>query len=109
MKSRDWQKESGKISLSAHEWAEKLQMKPFNNNNGMAPDTAFYLYYWIKEIKPKFIVESGAWRGFSTWVMRQAAPDAKIISLDPIFSLGYCLDKEKLALDIGQETLRERV
>jgi hypothetical protein len=62
----------------------------------MSPDTAFYLYYWVRELEPKLIVESGTWRGFSTWVMRQAAPEAKIVSLDPIFSLGYCLDQNKI-------------
>ncbi|MCF3946511.1 hypothetical protein AiwAL_09855 [Acidiphilium sp. AL] len=62
----------------------------------MAPDTAFCLYYWVRELSPKFIVESGTWRGFSTWVMRQAAPEAKIVSLDPIFALGHCLDSAKI-------------
>ena len=38
----------------------------------------------------------GTWRGFSTWVIREAAPDAKIISLDPMFSLGHCLDLTRI-------------
>ena len=96
MQARDWAAESETIAIRAHEWAEHLRNKPFVNNNGMSPDTAFYLYYWVHEIEPKLIVESGTWRGFSTWVMRQAAPEAKIISLDPIFALGYCLDSTKI-------------
>jgi len=96
MQSRDWASEAGAITARAHEWAELLQHKPFVNNNGMSPDTALYLFYWIKELAPAMIVESGTWRGFSTWVMRQAAPAAKIVSLDPIFALGYCLDQAKI-------------
>ncbi|MDD2876014.1 MAG: hypothetical protein PHT60_02170 [Acidiphilium sp.] len=94
--SRDWIAEAAAIAESAHEWAERFRTAPFVNNNGMAPDTAFYLYYWVREISPKLIVESGTWRGFSTWVMREAAPAAKIISLDPIFALGHCLDSAKI-------------
>lgn len=96
MQSRDWTTETKQIIAKAHEWAENFRSAPFVNNNGMAPDTSFYLYYWVREIAPKLIIESGTWRGFSTWVMRQAAPEAKIISLDPIFSLGYCLDATKI-------------
>jgi hypothetical protein len=96
VQTRDWAAEADAIAASAHEWAGRLTAKPFVNNNGMAPDTAFYLYYWVRELAPIFIVESGTWRGFSTWVMREAAPEAKIISLDPIFALGYCLDATKI-------------
>lgn len=96
MQSREWITEVDAITERAHEWAEHLRDKPFENNNGMAPDTSFYLFYWVKELAPKFIVESGTWRGFSTWVIRKAAPDARIISLDPIFALNYCLDPGKI-------------
>ena len=38
----------------------------------------------IQELKPKVIVESGAFQGVGTWVLRQAAePDATIIVLTP--------------------------
>ena len=96
MQTRDWASEAHRIIGCAHEWAGKFRNKPFVNTNGMAPDTAFYLYYWVRELAPKFIVESGTWRGFSTWVMRAAAPAATIVSLDPIFALGHCLDSAKI-------------
>jgi hypothetical protein len=96
MDSRDWNAEIDAIAACAHEWAERYRARPFDNNNGMAADTALYLYYWVRELQPKLIIESGTWRGFSTWAMRQAAPEAKIISLDPIFALGYCLDPAKI-------------
>jgi hypothetical protein len=96
MQTRDWTGEASAIEACAHEWADRYRNRPFVNNNGMSPDTAFYLYYWIREIAPKLIVESGTWRGFSTWVMRQAAPETRIISLDPIFALGYCVDEAKI-------------
>lgn len=96
MQSRDWTAEKESITASAHEWVKIFRGRPFANSNGMAPDTAFYLYYWLRELSPEFVVESGVWRGFSTWVMRQAAPAAKIVSLDPIFTLGHCLDTAKI-------------
>lgn len=96
MQSRDWSMHTSRIAASASEWAGRFADRPFINNNGMAPDTAFYLYHWVRELAPKLIVESGTWRGFSTWVLRQAAPQARIVSLDPIFSLGYCLDPQKI-------------
>jgi hypothetical protein len=96
LRNRNWAAEADAIADCAHEWVQHLHTMPFVNNNGMAPDTAFYLYYWVRELEPKFIVESGTWRGFSTWVMRQAAPEAEIISLDPIFSLGHCIDPSKI-------------
>lgn len=96
MQARDWTTEIDVITKLAHEWAGRMNAQPFINNNGMAPDTAFYLYYWVRELAPALIVESGTWRGYSTWVMRQAAPDARIISLDPIFALGYCVDPAKV-------------
>ncbi len=96
MQTRDWTTEATAIAARAHEWVDRLRNKPFINNNGMALDTAFYLYYWVSELAPQMIVESGTWRGFSTWAMREAAPDAKIVSLDPIFALGYCLDATKI-------------
>jgi hypothetical protein len=96
VQSRDWAGEADRIAVGAREWAERMREAPFVNNNGMAPDTAFYLYYWVRELAPKYIVESGTWRGFSTWVMRQAAPAATIVSLDPIFALSYCIDPKKI-------------
>ena len=43
----------------------------------------FALWCFIKWIQPEYIIESGIYKGMGTWIIRQAAPNAKIILLDP--------------------------
>ena len=35
-----------------------------------------------KAIESKLVIESGVWKGLGTWIIEQAVPDAKIISID---------------------------
>ena len=43
----------------------------------------FALWCMIKRLRPEYIIESGIYEGFGTWMMRQAAPNARLILLDP--------------------------
>jgi len=43
----------------------------------------FYLWSLVRALKPKHIIESGAYNGLGTWQLRQAAPDAQVIVLSP--------------------------
>ena len=43
----------------------------------------FGLWCIMRFLKPKHIIESGVFRGLGTWIMRQAAPSAQIIVIDP--------------------------
>ena len=43
----------------------------------------FPIWYVLKKTKPKYIVESGVWKGLGTWFFEQASPNSKIISIDP--------------------------
>jgi hypothetical protein len=66
------------------EFLNLYRQRPIETNYfGMGSSGNFYLWYLIKQAKPTLVVESGVWRGQSTWVIEQAAPDAKIISIDP--------------------------
>jgi len=60
----------------------------------------FALFVMIQELKPKVIVESGAFHGVGTWILRQTAgPEAKIIVLTP-------QEKEEIPhVDNGQNSL----
>lgn len=62
-----------------------------NNNGGMGAPDMFSLFFALKQIKPKIIIESGVWNGFSTKLIRKTCPNSVIISLDPrnIPSSGY--------------------
>lgn len=42
------------------------------------------LFVLARAIRPDFIVESGVFRGLTTWVLRQACPNARIVSFDPV-------------------------
>ena len=43
----------------------------------------FYLWMLVRALKPKHIIETGAYNGLGTWQLRQAAPDAQIIVVSP--------------------------
>lgn len=61
----------------------------------LAAKGAFALFYFLREMspRPELVFEIGTWRGFSTWVIRQALPEAKIICSDPILASKQYLDK----------------
>lgn len=42
------------------------------------------LYATARTLRPRVIIESGVFRGLTTWTMRQACPDAAIFSFDPV-------------------------
>lgn len=51
----------------------------------MRYDHSFALWYTLRSLRPvpKVVVESGAHRGHSSWIIRQALPHAHIISISP--------------------------
>jgi len=65
------------------EFVDIYEKRPIKNNPyGTESPHLFYLYYIIKTLKPKFIIESGVYQGLSTWIIEKAAPNASIISID---------------------------
>lgn len=54
-----------------------------DNDGGMKSPHMFPSWYIIKKLQPKFIIESGVWKGLGTWFFEKASPDSKIISIDP--------------------------
>lgn len=60
------------------------ETRPIKNNMyGMGFDHSFGLWFMTRWLKPDLMIESGAFKGHSTWVLRQAMPDTPIISLTP--------------------------
>lgn len=55
------------------------------NVNGMRFVHSFALWYILRALRPapSVVIESGADRGHSTWVIRQALPETRIISISP--------------------------
>ncbi|HYD70499.1 hypothetical protein [Azospirillum sp.] len=84
---RDWNGEKQNIIDNLRSFVEIYQKRPFENSGGVGASAAFHLYYFLKELNPDAVIESGIWRGFSTWVIGQSVPKAKIICLDPVIAL----------------------
>jgi len=47
---------------------------------------ALQLYVAMRALRPDFVIESGVFRGLTTWVIRQACPQAQIFCHDPDLS-----------------------
>lgn len=72
------------LKAALPEFAKLYAKRPIqDNNHGVNVNHAFALWYSVKRVKPTHIIESGVFKGQSTWLLRQAAPNAEIISLDP--------------------------
>lgn len=54
-----------------------------DNNGGMKSPHMFNAWFIVKNLKPKYIVESGVWKGLGTWFFEKASPNSQIISIDP--------------------------
>lgn len=52
------------------------------NRGGSGLNDSLWLYVLARVLAPRLIVESGTWRGHSSWLFRQARPDAEIRSFD---------------------------
>lgn len=55
-------------------------------SGGSGVNAALILWLLTRAIQPTLVVESGVLRGFTSWVLRQAAPEAEIHSFDISFS-----------------------
>ena len=53
-----------------------------NNKGGMLFTHMFYFYLILKNLKPELIIESGVYKGQSTWLIENTLPNSKIISID---------------------------
>ncbi|CAI9114166.1 OLC1v1014825C1 [Oldenlandia corymbosa var. corymbosa] len=66
------------------EFVPIYETRPIKNNMyGMGFDHSFGLWFIARWLKPELMIESGAFKGHSTWVLRQAMPDTRIVSLSP--------------------------
>lgn len=59
------------------------EKRPIQDNiGGMKAPHMFAVWFMLKKLNPDIVVESGVWKGQSTWLLRQACPNARIISID---------------------------
>lgn len=75
------------VKESLDEFYEIYKKRPVNDNEGgMKSPHLFNTWYALRQLQPKLVIESGVWKGLGTWVIEQAVPDAKIISIDITFN-----------------------
>jgi len=53
-----------------------------DNTSGSGFHNAFWLFLLCRAMNPELIVESGVWKGHTTWLLEQACPTAKIYGFD---------------------------
>jgi len=58
-----------------------------DNSGGMGFNHSFGLWKMLTFLKPDLVVESGIWKGHSTWLIETTLPHAKIISFDTNLSV----------------------
>jgi hypothetical protein len=72
------------IKAAVGEFVELYPRKPISNNTGgMKAPHMFAAWFIARWLQPKVIVESGVFRGQSTWLLEQAAPEARLICIEP--------------------------
>ncbi|XP_073109398.1 uncharacterized protein [Elaeis guineensis] len=66
------------------EFVPIYETRPIKNyKDGMGFDHSFGLWFMTRWLKPDLMIESGVFKGHSTWVLRQAMPNTPIISISP--------------------------
>lgn len=53
-----------------------------DNSGGMGFNHSFALWKMLRVLNPDLVIESGIWKGHSTWLIEITLPNAKIISFD---------------------------
>jgi hypothetical protein len=58
--------------------------RPFKDNHGgMRAPHLFGAWFMVQTLRPTHIVESGIFKGLGTWLLEQAAPEARLCCIDP--------------------------
>jgi hypothetical protein len=58
-----------------------------DNQGGMRSVGLFNVWFLLKRLAPAAVVESGIWKGQSTWLIEQTIPGAPLLSIDPALHL----------------------
>lgn len=73
----------GTIHKHVLEFMDVYSNRPFSNNEGGSGfHNSFWLYLIAKGLQPEVIIESGVWKGHTTWLLHQACPNAEIHAFD---------------------------
>ena len=74
----------GRAREAALAFFDLYDQRPVKDNKGGSGfNDSLWLFCAARALAPDLIVESGVFRGHSTWLLRQACPEAEIHSFDP--------------------------
>ena len=75
------------VGEMVREFWELIPSAPVRQRRGGSGfNGALQLYVAMRALEPRFVIESGVFRGLTTWVIRQACPEATIHCHDPDLS-----------------------
>jgi len=76
-----WTRKDIKDSIPV--FCEIYRNRPIKDNSGgMKIQHAFFAWFILRYLKPKYIIESGIFKGQGTWLFEKASPDSTIYSID---------------------------
>jgi hypothetical protein len=81
----EWRSDAPSLLEALREFGAVMRSQPFQNREGLRGVSAFALYWFLRQLTPTLVLEVGVWKGFSTWIIEQAVPEAAVLSFDPIF------------------------
>jgi hypothetical protein len=69
---------------AVQEFAALYRSRPLPTNpGGMGFNHSFATWFLLRVLAPEIVVESGVWRGHSTWLIETALPKARLFCFDP--------------------------
>ena len=81
-----WTRED--IQESLDEFLRIYSHRPIRSNaGGMGAPHCFATYFMMKYLDKPYIVESGVWRGQSTWLIETTCPNSELLCIDPNLSM----------------------
>ena len=74
---------NNKLNLELKKFLQIYKNRPIKDNKGgMKINHMFGLFVLLKKLKPKYIIESGVFKGQGTWLIEKTLPKSKIYSID---------------------------
>ena len=92
----EWDLRRDALLKALREFARVMRQRPFKNEQGLRGVSAFALYWFVRRLAPSVVFESGVWRGFSTWLIEQAAPAAEVHCFDPLFVVEHMIPRRRI-------------